>query len=487
MFENVFSIPIALFFLSFLIFIHELAHFLAGKAVGIHAEVFSIGFGPALFSITRGGTEYRLAIIPAGGYVKFPGEYSEDAEGRLDGDFHESAIWRRAIVVAAGPLSNLVLGVLVFAFLAMSGLPDKSMPRVGDVIDTDEKQATYWENPSYQSPAAEAGIVPGDLITAVDGRAVPTWEDFTHEVMIRPDTPTVLQIERDGVSRDITVTPRPVLRGKMTIGRVGIAASQPLVVVDADGEKHRIRSLDGRPVYGYSPFHATARAVESREVALGLASGAERPVKVRTRVLAATSPSPDVQVGDALVAVNGVEARTLEDARRIVLGSPTEDVVFTFEREDATTAEITTSSEIVVTVAGVDGKRFPAVRKLRLGDSLKAVDGMSVQAYGEVRELLREASPVKDIRLTFEHRSRLLFAKWTGEVDIEAPVRWHDGHLVIPGLTLQSNFSDGQGYFTVGSVTIAEQLEMLDAATDAPLTVGLAEAEKDASNQIAVR
>ncbi|MBT7100629.1 RIP metalloprotease RseP, partial [Candidatus Poribacteria bacterium] len=73
MFENVFSIPIALFFLSFLIFIHELAHFLAGKAVGIHAEVFSIGFGPALIKFTHGTTEYRLAVIPAGGYVKFPG------------------------------------------------------------------------------------------------------------------------------------------------------------------------------------------------------------------------------------------------------------------------------------------------------------------------------------------------------------------------------------------------------------------------------
>ena len=214
MFENVFSIPIALFFLSFLIFIHELAHFLAGKAVGIHAEVFSIGFGPALIKFTHGTTEYRLAVIPAGGYVKFPGEYSEDEDGRLEGDFHQSAIWRRAVVVAAGPLSNLVLGVLVFAFLAMYGLPDKSMPPVGDVIDTEARLATYWENPSYRSPAAEAGIQPGDLITAVDGREVPTWEDFTHEVMIRPDKTTVLRLERGGVSQDVTVTPRPVLSGK---------------------------------------------------------------------------------------------------------------------------------------------------------------------------------------------------------------------------------------------------------------------------------
>ncbi|MBT3270296.1 PDZ domain-containing protein [Candidatus Poribacteria bacterium] len=475
MFENVFSIPIALFFLSFLIFIHELAHFLAGKAVGIHAEVFSIGFGPALIKFTHGTTEYRLAVIPAGGYVKFPGEYSEDEDGRLEGDFHQSAIWRRAVVVAAGPLSNLVLGVLVFAFLAMYGLPDKSMPPVGDVIDTEEQQTTYWENPSYRSPAAEAGILPGDLITAVDGRDVPTWEDFTHEVMIRPDKPTVLRVERDGVSRDVPVTPRPVLRGKMTIGRVGIAASQPLVVVDDDGA-HPITSFDGRPAYGYSLFHDIAEEGGARDVLLGLDSGVERSVRVRTRVLAAVSPSPDIEMGDALVAIDGVAVRTLEDARRMILASPTEEAVFKFEGEDGSTAEVAAATEMTVVVAGVDGKRFPAVKKLRLGDSLKAVNGTSIQAYDEVRDVLRDASPVEaSIRLTFEHRSRLLFAKWTRAVDVETPVRWHDGHLVAPGLTLRSNFSDGNGYLTVGAVTIAEQLEMLDAETGAALTIGMAE------------
>ncbi|MAF09874.1 hypothetical protein CMK11_05420 [Candidatus Poribacteria bacterium] len=477
MFENVFSIPIALFFLSFLIFIHELAHFLAGKAVGIHAEVFSIGFGPALLKFTRGTTEYRLAVIPAGGYVKFPGEYSEDEDGRMEGEFHQSAIWRRAVVVAAGPLSNLVLGVLVFAFLAMYGLPDKSMPPVGDVIDTAEKNTTYWENPSYRSPAAEAGILPGDLITAVDGREVPTWEDFTHEVMIRPDKPTVLRVERDGVSRDIPVTPRPVLRGKMTIGRVGIAASQPLVVVDGDGT-HPITSFDGRPAYGYSRFRDVAQEAETRDVLLGLDSGADRPVRVRTRLLAAASLSPDIDVGDALVAINGVQVHTLEDARGLILASPTEEAVFMFEGADGATAEIAAASEITVVVAGVAGKRFPAMKKLRLGDSLKAVNGTSIQAYDDVRDILRKASPVEgSIRLTFEHRSRLLFAKWTSAVDVETAVRWHDGHLVAPGLTLRSNFSDGDGYLTVGDVTIAEQLEMLDASTGAPLTIGMAEAK----------
>ncbi len=478
MFENVFSIPIALFFLSFLIFIHELAHFLAGKAVGIHAEVFSIGFGPALFSFTRGTTEYRLAVIPAGGYVKFPGEYSEDEDGRLEGDFHQSAIWKRAVVVAAGPLSNLVLGVLVFAGLAMFGLPDKSMPAVGDVIDTDEQVATYWENPSYRSPAAEAGILPGDVITAVDGRAVPTWEDFTHEVMIRPNKTTVLRLERDGVSQDVTVTPRPVLRGKMTIGRVGIAASQSLVVLGEDGEKHEITNLDGRAIYGFSPFYDAARDIGSREATLGLASGETRPVKVQTRVLAAATPADDVTAGDVLVAINGAEAPTLADARTIVLGAPTETFVFTFQRDDGSTADVETSSEISVTVTGVDGKRYPGVKKIRLGDTLVAVNGVSIQEYDEVRELLRGASPVEgSIQLTFEHRSRLLFAKWTGNVGVNAAVRWRDGHLVIPGLTLRSNFSDGRGYLTVGDVTIAEQLEMLDAGTGDPLDVGIAEAK----------
>ncbi|MBT7098081.1 PDZ domain-containing protein, partial [Candidatus Poribacteria bacterium] len=404
-----------------------------------------------------------------------PGEYSEDEDGRLEGDFHQSAIWRRAVVVAAGPLSNLVLGVLVFAFLAMYGLPDKSMPPVGDVIDTEEQQTTYWENPSYRSPAAEAGILPGDLITAVDGRDVPTWEDFTHEVMIRPDKPTVLRVERDGVSRDVPVTPRPVLRGKMTIGRVGIAASQPLVVVDDDGA-HPITSFDGRPAYGYSLFHDIAEEGGARDVLLGLDSGVERSVRVRTRVLAAVSPSPDIEMGDALVAIDGVAVRTLEDARRMILASPTEEAVFKFEGEDGSTAEVAAATEMTVVVAGVDGKRFPAVKKLRLGDSLKAVNGTSIQAYDEVRDVLRDASPVEaSIRLTFEHRSRLLFAKWTRAVDVETPVRWHDGHLVAPGLTLRSNFSDGNGYLTVGAVTIAEQLEMLDAETGAALTIGMAE------------
>ncbi|MBD3367558.1 MAG: RIP metalloprotease RseP [Candidatus Eisenbacteria bacterium] len=153
--------------LGILIMVHELGHFLACKAVGVRVERFSIGFGPRLLKTQRGDTEYALSLIPLGGYVKMGG-----AEPTPDGEIPDlgpdaylsKPIGLRAVIVAAGPLTNLLLGfVVTFLVLWIAGLPTLGAPVVGSV--------------EPDSPAAVSGIVADDVIQSVDGEPVESWND----------------------------------------------------------------------------------------------------------------------------------------------------------------------------------------------------------------------------------------------------------------------------------------------------------------------
>ena len=132
--------------LGILIFVHELGHFLVAKRTGVTVLRFSLGFGPKIFGITRGGTEYRLSMIPLGGYVKMLGEDSEEElpQHERAGAFSEQTVIKRLAIVLAGPLSNFVFAIVIFTFLfAFSGIPELS-PEIGAV--------------NAGSPAEQAGL-----------------------------------------------------------------------------------------------------------------------------------------------------------------------------------------------------------------------------------------------------------------------------------------------------------------------------------------
>lgn len=187
--------------LGVLVFVHEMGHYLAARWRGVHVDAFSIGFGRPIARWTdRRGTEWRLSWIPLGGYVKLHGqETPEDvppevrATWRPGQTFHEKPVGSRAIVVAAGPVANFLLAILLFAGLfATIGKP---------VANT--SIAAVVEN----SAAARAGLRPGDEIVALDGRAVTRFEQVQRHIQPRAGQPVEIRLNREGQEVVVIATP----------------------------------------------------------------------------------------------------------------------------------------------------------------------------------------------------------------------------------------------------------------------------------------
>jgi regulator of sigma E protease len=181
--------------LGVLVFVHELGHFLVAKIFGVGIEKFSLGFGPKLVGKTIGRTNYRISAIPLGGYVKMVGE-EPDVEmppEDIPFSFNHKPLYQRFLIVAAGPISNLILAVLIFfGVLLYSGM-FILQPTVGTV--------------EPQSPADIAGIRSGDTVMAINGRSVDNWEDMSDTIMNSQGRPLSLTIERAGDRIDIQVIP----------------------------------------------------------------------------------------------------------------------------------------------------------------------------------------------------------------------------------------------------------------------------------------
>lgn len=213
--------------LGVLIFVHELGHYLAARSVGVHVDVFSIGFGRGILGWTgRSGTRWKVGWIPLGGYVKLHGQESAEdraaavAEARAKGApppewrageaFAEKTVAARAWVVAAGPLANFLLAAVLLAGMYMTaGWPDTA-PVVTAV--------------QPESAAARAGIAPGDRIVAIDGRATPRFEDVQAVVRLRPGQALALSVERGGARIELRAVPdlREVSDRFGNIQRIGL-------------------------------------------------------------------------------------------------------------------------------------------------------------------------------------------------------------------------------------------------------------------------
>jgi len=195
-----------------LVFFHELGHYLVARAFGIPAETFSIGFGRELVGWTdRQGTRWKIGWLPLGGYVKFVGDMSpasepadleavpEELRSRV---FQVRPVWQRFLVVLAGPAANFLLAIIILtAFFSLVGTPQTNV--VGNVLKN--------------TGAAAAGIVPGDRILSVANQHTATFEEIARVVVIRPNETVPVEIDRDGVTRMVTVK----LGSKMTPDATG--------------------------------------------------------------------------------------------------------------------------------------------------------------------------------------------------------------------------------------------------------------------------
>jgi regulator of sigma E protease len=223
---NFFSVLVPfLFVLTVVVFIHELGHFLVARWCGVKVQAFSIGFGQEIWGFNdRHGTRWRLAWIPLGGYVKFVDDEngasmpSREALARLsaeerEGAFQSKTLGQRAAVVAAGPIANFLLAIVIFAVIfAVVGV-SVTAPRVDEVMPG--------------GAAEKAGFKTGDLIVSIDGSAVDSFNEMQRIVGANADNELTFVVERDGAHLSLKATPgRRELTdrfgNKLRVGVIGI-------------------------------------------------------------------------------------------------------------------------------------------------------------------------------------------------------------------------------------------------------------------------
>jgi membrane-associated protease RseP (regulator of RpoE activity) len=226
-----------------MIVIHEGGHFVAAKAFGMKATEAFFGFGPKLWSMTRGETEYGVKAIPFGGYVRIIGMNPFEEVDPLDEDrtYRAAPFWEKSIVVLAGIISHFVVAI-VLLWVVASVWGTYATDADGQIVRTTTIAAVSEELPSSNepSPAALAGTQDGDTILAVDGTPITTWEEFSDFAQTNGGNSVVITVDRDGESVDLEST-------LVTIDRPVVEDGE--VVVDADGDP----VLEASGFFGVTP------------------------------------------------------------------------------------------------------------------------------------------------------------------------------------------------------------------------------------------
>ena len=217
-------IIVFLIVLTVLVFVHEMGHFWVARRNRVRVEVFSIGFGPEIYGWTdRLGTRWKFSAIPLGGYVKMFGESAVPGDGEEERpltpeeravSFHEKSIGQRSAIVAAGPIANFLLAIVLFAGL---------FAFVGKQVPLAAVGAVHPE-----SAAAEAGLQPGDRILSIDGETITSFEDLVRIIIANPEVRLELLVRRDGAEMVVAATPKRYMEGEGSdtvreIGRLGVS------------------------------------------------------------------------------------------------------------------------------------------------------------------------------------------------------------------------------------------------------------------------
>ncbi len=208
--------------LGILVFVHEFGHFLFAKLFNVKVEKFSLGFGPKLFGRKIGETEYLVSAVPLGGYVKMVGESGEDdlTDEDRQRSFQGKSPLRRIVIVAAGPLFNLIFAYLVFIVVYMVGVPFATS-KIGEVVK--------------DKPAARAGLRANDVVAAVNGKAVSKWADLSRAILDSSGKAIDLQVRRGSKIFPVHVIPeirtyKNLLGDTVTSPVIGIVAADDFVV-----------------------------------------------------------------------------------------------------------------------------------------------------------------------------------------------------------------------------------------------------------------
>jgi regulator of sigma E protease len=339
--------------LGLLVYVHELGHFLAAKAVGVRVEEFAFGFGPRLVTLMRrNGTDYTIHAFPLGGFVNLVGMQPEDEEVP-DGLMSKSRP-ARAFVFFAGPLMNLILAVLVFATMGMI---------TGSHRDRSNQVVEVFPN----TPAARAGLLPGDRIVEIGGRPIRDGQAMFQTIERSAGQTLTVKVQRDGELVTLTATPKAE-------------------TFKVDGKKRTVGRLGFRPGENIS-----------------------------NEVLSVPEKSPanaaGLKEGDRIVAANGKPIGNGDEMLIAISGSPGKPLDLTVRRNGKEVALRATPEPTVIIGGGLEAKRAGEY-KLMVDEPVYAVNGRPVRSTQEVIDALAlRSSPAK---LTVERQKK--------RVEIEVPL-----------------------------------------------------------------
>ncbi len=225
------NIATSILVLSLLIFLHELGHYSAARFFGVYVEVFSIGFGKRIASFRAFNTQWQLSLIPLGGYVKMKGQDDSDPTytSRDDDSYNTKKPWQRIIILLAGPFANFLTAWMLFLAIGING-PQALSPIIGEVLK--------------DSPAQTAGLLKGDIVTAINGTSITQWDELS-DLIKNSESTITLTVERNNTRQLLLLTPKisetsNMFKEKVQRRMVGIAPSGKTHTLELD----TLQSLD---------------------------------------------------------------------------------------------------------------------------------------------------------------------------------------------------------------------------------------------------
>ncbi len=488
--------------IGMLIFVHELGHYLCARWIGVRVEVFSLGFGPRLWGFTREGCDYRVSLIPLGGYVAVAGAEGGDKRYPRSESLHGKTVGQRMWFYSGGVLMNLLFALIAFPVALSWGVAFLA-PVVGVV----EPGSAAWQ----------AQLQPGDRILSVGGKATYSFDNLAVEVALAGGRPVTLQIERGGEPIEVTV--RPQYGDQAGLFRLGVTPAnepeEPVLSIEPQSAAaeaglrsgDRVVEVDGR---------STVREAQALTEVMRPLSGPyfDRPVAVEVerdglrirvdlvRTPAAKEGSPllgvtnlprrvagvrdgssvlselTLQSGDVILAIDGrpyrgpdmataLQAESL-DAGRIVVtvqrGDRRLELVASCsseERQDLAehVALVGESGEVVLDPSPDGAARAAGILA---GDRLLAVDGTAVTSWQELIAYMSERK-AETVRLDVERHGASLAAgatRWTVPVQAKATydlgISWTIDRL--KQIVVADGVVDAVGMGSVFAVDLIKQL-----------------------------
>lgn len=359
-----------LLLLAPLIFFHELGHFLFARWMGVRVLSFSLGFGPVVWAWQRGHTEYAIRALPLGGYVRMHGDdpsVAAQSDEALEPDsFAAKPVWRRTLIVAAGPIANLILPVAILFS--------------GSLISDGEVVGNRIGSVDPGGPAAAAGLRTGDRIVEIDGIKVANFADLQREISARPGLQTPIAYERLGVRRSATLRPEayrdvrlPELGLISTVGRIQVRshAQSSLLSIIPDSLAWRaglrsgwlVQSADGQPVRRFYELEQALMANRGGSIRLEVVALRARGALDRKALETAGQTSHETEVKTIDLAIGA-------DADLAALGLAPAETVIGYVQADSP--------------ADLQGKLKP-------GDEILAVNGTAVTSFFGVVRILRRS------------------------------------------------------------------------------------------------